>query len=81
MTSFAGPTISLRWQGAPAVLHWKVHAGKTRVFYVPAKPTRVELTRPLTFSPYEFGGSDRRELGAQVSEFPLPRSVRSSTLP
>ena len=50
------------------VLRWKVHAGKTRVFYVPADPpTRVELTVSPTFSPYEFGGSDRRELGAQVS--------------
>ena len=50
------------------VLRWKVHAGKTRAFYVPADPpTRVELTVSPTFSPYEFGGSDRRELGAQVS--------------
>lgn len=50
------------------VLHWTVHAGKTRVFYVPASPpTRVEVTVSPTFSPYEFGGSDRRELGAQVS--------------
>ena len=50
------------------VLRWKVHAGKTRVFYVPAAPpTRVELTVSPTFSPYEFGGSDRRQLGAQVS--------------
>ncbi len=42
--------------------------GKTRVFYVPADPpTRVEVTVSPTFSPHEFGGSDRRQLGAQVS--------------
>jgi hypothetical protein len=50
------------------VLRWKVHAGKTRVFYVPATPpTRVEVTVSPTFSPYEFGGGDRRQLGAQVA--------------
>ena len=50
------------------VLHWVVHSGKTRVFYVPAKPpTRVEVTVSPTFSPHDFGGSDRRQLGAQVS--------------
>ena len=46
------------------VLHWTVHSGKTRDFYVRAvPPTRVELTVSPTFSPYEFGGSDRRQLG------------------
>jgi hypothetical protein len=30
-------------------------------------PTRIELTVSPTFSPNEFGGSDRRQLGAQVS--------------
>jgi hypothetical protein len=50
------------------VLHWTVHRGKTRVFYVRAvPPTRVELTVSPTFSPHEFGGSDQRRLGAQVS--------------
>jgi hypothetical protein len=50
------------------VLHWTIHSGKTRVFDVRASPpTRVELTVSPTFSPHEFGGSDRRELGAQVS--------------
>ena len=50
------------------VLRWTVHSGKTRVFRVPAGPrTRVEVTISPTFSPYDFGGSDRRRLGAQVS--------------
>jgi hypothetical protein len=50
------------------VLHWTVHRGKTRVFYVRVvPPTRVELTVSPTFSPHDFGASDRRQLGAQVS--------------
>lgn len=50
------------------VEHWVVHAGKTRVFYIRASPpTRVEVRVAPTFSPYEFGSSDRRDLGAQVS--------------
>ena len=50
-------------------LHWVVHSGKTRDFYVPASPpTRVEVTVSPTFSPHEFGNSsDRRQLGAQVT--------------
>ena len=49
-------------------LRWVVHAGKTKNFYIRANPrTRVEINISPTFSPYEFGGSDRRELGAQVS--------------
>ena len=35
------------------VIHWTVHAGKTRIFYVrTAPPTRVELTVSPTFSPH-----------------------------
>ena len=50
------------------VLRWTVHSGKTRVFRVDAGPrTRVELTIAPTFSPHDFGGGDRRRLGAQVS--------------
>jgi hypothetical protein len=50
------------------VLRWTVHSGKTRVFRVPGEPrTRVEVTVSPTFSPHDFGGSDRRQLGAQVS--------------
>jgi len=50
------------------VLRWTVHSGKTRVFSVRAvPPTRVEVTVSPTFSPHDFGGSDRRQLGAQVS--------------
>jgi hypothetical protein len=47
---------------------WVVHSGKTRVFVVRASPpTRVEVRISPTFSPHDYGGSDRRELGAQVS--------------
>jgi hypothetical protein len=50
------------------VLRWTVHSGKTRVFRVAGGPrTRVEVTISPTFSPHDFGGSDRRQLGAQVS--------------
>ncbi len=50
------------------VLHWVVHANRTRIFYVPASPpTRVEIRISPTFSPHDYGGSDRRLLGAQVS--------------
>jgi hypothetical protein len=50
------------------VLHWVVHSNKTRVFYVPAPPpTRVEIRISPTFSPHDYGGSDRRRLGAQVA--------------
>lgn len=65
------------------VLRWTVHAGKTRVFYVPSKPpTRLELTVSPTFSPYDYGSSDRRELGAQVAYSfvdKLPNGVNAST--
>src|SRR5262249_30606050 len=48
--------------------HWVVHSGKTRVFFLPpTPPTRAEVRISPTFSPHDFGGSDRRELGAQVS--------------
>ena len=49
-------------------LHWVVHSGKQRVFYVRATPpTRVEVQIKPTFSPHQFGNSsDRRQLGAQV---------------
>jgi hypothetical protein len=49
-------------------LHWVVHSGKQRVFYVRATPpTRVEVRIKPTFTPHEFGNSsDRRQLGAQV---------------
>jgi hypothetical protein len=50
-------------------LHWVVHSGKAREFYVRATPpTRVEVQISPTFSPHEFGNSsDRRQLGAQVT--------------
>jgi hypothetical protein len=49
-------------------LHWVVHSGKQRVFYVRATPpTRIEVEIKPTFSPHQFGNSsDRRQLGAQV---------------
>jgi hypothetical protein len=50
------------------VRRWVVRGGTTRVFFVPASPpTRVEVRVSPTFSPHEFGGSDLRRLGAQVS--------------
>ncbi len=50
------------------VLHWVVHSDATRVFYVPASPpTRVEIRISPTFSPHDYGASDRRRLGAQVA--------------
>jgi hypothetical protein len=50
------------------VHHWVVHSGTTRVFVLRAvPPTRVEVRISPTFSPHDFGGSDRRRLGAQVS--------------
>jgi hypothetical protein len=50
------------------VLRWVVHSGKSRVFYVRATPpTRVEVRVSPTFSPHDYGGSDRRLLGAQVT--------------
>jgi type II secretory pathway pseudopilin PulG len=51
------------------VLHRVVpNDGKTRIFYVPASPpTRVEVRISPTFSPADYGGSDRRRLGAQIS--------------
>jgi hypothetical protein len=50
------------------VRRWVVHAGKTRVFTIPARPpARVEVRVSPTFSPHDYGGSDRRRLGAQVS--------------
>jgi hypothetical protein len=51
-----------------SVKRWVVHRGKTRVFYLPASPpTRVEVRVSPTFSPHDYGGSDARQLGAQVS--------------
>jgi hypothetical protein len=51
-----------------AVRRWVVRGGTTRIFFVPASPpTRVEVRVAPTFSPYDYGGSDRRHLGAQVS--------------
>ncbi len=52
-----------------AVRRWVVHSGSTRVFLVPTPPPpiRVEVEIAPTFSPADYGYSDRRELGAQVS--------------
>jgi hypothetical protein len=50
------------------IRRWVVHSGKARVFYLPASPpARVEVRISPTFSPHDFGGSDRRRLGAQVA--------------
>jgi hypothetical protein len=51
-----------------AVRHWVVRGGTTRVFYLRASPpARVEIRISPTFSPHDFGISDPRQLGAQVS--------------
>jgi hypothetical protein len=51
-----------------AVRHFVIHAGKSRVVYLPASPpARVEVRVSPTFSPHDYGGSDRRHLGAQVT--------------
>ena len=50
------------------VRHWVVRSGATRVFQLPVTPpARVEVRISPTFSPSDYGGSDRRQLGAQVS--------------
>ena len=41
------------------------------------KPFRVEVTVDPTFSPTEFGGSDQRQLGVQVSYRFAPKSATS----
>ena len=58
------PALGRVWR----TLHWVVHSGQTRVFTVPiTPPARVEVRVAPTFSPHDYGGSDRRQLGAQVS--------------
>ena len=58
------PALGRVWR----TLRWVVHSGETRVFTVPiTPPARVEVRVSPTFSPHDYGGSDRRELGAQVS--------------
>lgn len=57
-----------------AVRHWVAHARRTRVFLLPASPpTRVEVRVSPTFSPHDYGLSDRRRLGVQVAFAFVPR--------
>jgi hypothetical protein len=51
-----------------AVRRWRVAAGAERQFVIPtpAPPFRVEVDVAPTFSPADYGASDRRQLGAQV---------------
>jgi len=67
-TLVRGPDKQPALGAVTTVLRWTVHSAQTRVFYVPASPpTRVEVRVSPTFSPHDYGGSDARELGAQVS--------------
>jgi hypothetical protein len=52
-----------------AVRRWTVHRGSERTFTIPVPrpPLRVEVTVDPTFSPTDYGFSDQRELGAQIS--------------
>lgn len=51
------------------VAHWVVHSGGHKLFAIPTPPPpiRVEVHVSPTFSPSDFGLSDARQLGAQVS--------------
>jgi hypothetical protein len=51
-----------------AVRRWVVHSGLQRVFSIPTPkpPFRIEVSISPTFSPSDYGGSDRRQFGAQV---------------
>ncbi len=50
------------------VRRWVVHAGQSRAFSIRVSPpARIEVRISPTFSPHDYGSSDRRELGAQVS--------------
>jgi hypothetical protein len=52
-----------------AVRRWTIHSGQERRFVIPVArpPFRVEVKVTPTFSPSDYGYSDRRQLGAQVS--------------
>jgi hypothetical protein len=52
-----------------AVRRWVVRAGARKRFVIPTPrpPFRIEVTVSPTFSPSDYGESDRRQLGAQVS--------------
>jgi hypothetical protein len=49
-------------------IRWTIRAGDSRTFAIraPAPPFRVEVRIAPTFSPADYGQSDRRQLGAQV---------------
>jgi hypothetical protein len=51
-----------------AVRRWVVAAGAERQFVIPTPrpPFRVEVSVAPTFSPHDYGESDRRQLGAQI---------------
>ena len=51
-----------------AVRSWVVHSGRARTFVIPTPhpPIRIEVSVAPTFSPADYGASDRRRLGAQV---------------
>jgi hypothetical protein len=50
-----------------ATRSWTVSSGQKRLFHIPVTaPFRVEVTVEPTFSPFEFGVGDNRQLGVQV---------------
>ena len=51
-----------------ATRSWTVHSGQQRLFRIPVTaPFRVEISVDPTFSPFEFGVGDNRQLGVQVA--------------
>jgi hypothetical protein len=50
-----------------ATREWTVNSGQQKLFEIPVTaPFRVEVTVDPTFSPYEFGVGDNRQLGVQI---------------
>jgi hypothetical protein len=53
---------------------WTATSGQEKIFHIPVTaPYRVEVTVDPTFSPYEFGVGDNRQLGVQVGFAFKPR--------
>jgi hypothetical protein len=65
-----------------AVRRWRVAPGAERQFVIPTPrpPFRVEVNVAPTFSPYDYGETDRRQLGAQIGfDFSLTPSRGSQS--
>jgi hypothetical protein len=71
---------------ALAIRRWVIHTGSERVFTIPTPRRRFKVTIHIepTFSPAQFGLTDARQLGAQVSfgfqptAKPLRRAARGA---